>query len=219
MANNNIRIAYFSMEISLQSGMPTYAGGLGILAGDTLRSAADMNIPMVGVSLLPRRGYFRQQLGHDGWQQEAHVDWIIEDYLEEIESRTSVNIEGRTVIIRAWKYCLSGGGGDKVFVYFLDTNLPENSAFDRSLADFLYGGDSHYRLCQEVVLGIGGVRMLKVLGYNQLQRFHLNEGHASLLILELLEQKRKLDGDAQVEQMVRDLCAPVGGTLANEFRN
>ncbi len=206
MANNNIRIAYFSMEISLQSGMPTYAGGLGILAGDTLRSAADMNIPMVGVSLLPRRGYFRQQLGHDGWQQEAHVDWIIEDYLEEIESRTSVNIEGRTVIIRAWKYCLSGGGGDKVFVYFLDTNLPENSAFDRSLADFLYGGDSHYRLCQEVVLGIGGVRMLKVLGYNQLQRFHLNEGHASLLILELLEQKRKLDGDAQVEQMVRDLC-------------
>jgi len=206
LIDQNIRIAYFSMEIALHSSMPTYAGGLGILAGDTLHSAADMHVPMVGISLLPRRGYFQQQLSDDGWQTENSVSWTVEDYLQEVGPRTAISIEGREVHIRAWKYQLNSRNQNSVDIYFLDTDLEENSDYDRSLAYFLYGGNSHYRLCQETVLGIGGVRMLAALGYSGLQRYHLNEGHASLLILELLEQKRRQNQGSDDPETVRDLC-------------
>jgi starch phosphorylase len=190
-------IAYFSMEIGLEEGIPTYSGGLGILAGDTVRSAADLNIPMVAVTLLHRKGYFYQSLDDTGLQHEEPVAWVVEDFVHEMPARTSVTIEGRTVHLRAWQYAVCGISGCTVPVYFLDADLPDNTAWDRTLTDVLYGGDAHYRLCQEVLLGIGGVRMLRALGYTNLMHFHMNEGHASLLTLELLdEQARRAGRDA-----------------------
>jgi len=189
--NEKCTIAYFSMEIGLDPAMPTYSGGLGVLAGDTIRSAADLKIPMVAVTLLHRKGYFLQRLGPDGEQREESAEWVIEDFLKEMLPRASVTIEGRAVHLRAWRYEVQGVSSYKVPVYFLDTDLPENSEWDRRLTDFLYGGDQHYRLCQEVVLGIGGVRMLRALGHDRIERFHMNEGHSSLLTLELLDEEAK----------------------------
>jgi glycogen phosphorylase len=182
-------IAYFSMEIALESAMPTYSGGLGVLAGDTIRSAADLHLPVVAVSLLHRAGHFHQRFDALGWQVEEPVHWNVEQFLTEMPARATLSIESRKLSMRCWKYQVQGVGGYFVPVYLLDTDLPENSDWDRKLTSVLYGGDSHYRLCQEVVLGIGGVRMLRALGYERLDRFHMNEGHASLLTLELLREE------------------------------
>ncbi len=190
-----VKIAYFSMEIGLETSIPTYSGGLGVLAGDTIRSAADLKVPMVAVTLLHRKGYFYQRLGEDGWQSEEPVEWVVDDFLSEIPKRVSVTIEGREIQLRSWKYEVVGLGGFRVPVYFLDSDLPENSDADRSLTHYLYGGDQRYRLCQEVILGIGGVRMLRALGYKSIERFHMNEGHASLLALELLDDETRLKGN------------------------
>ena len=188
----NPSIAYFSMEICLDEAIPTYSGGLGVLAGDTLRSAADLAAPMVAVTLLHRKGYFRQHLDANGAQSEEQVSWKPEDKLEELPARATVEIEGRTVAVRAWQFTVEGVGGHKIPVFLLDTSLPENSEFDRTLTDTLYGGDTHYRLCQEVVLGMGGAEILRALGHTALGSFHMNEGHSALLILTLLE--RQLEG-------------------------
>jgi starch phosphorylase len=185
------KIAYFSMEIAVNPGMPTYSGGLGMLAGDTIRSAADLKVPIVAVSLLHRKGYFYQRLDPNGWQREEPAEWVVEDFLIEMPERVSVVIEGRSVQIRAWKYLVTGIAGFEVPVYFLDTYLPENSESDKTLTHYLYGGDQRYRLCQEVILGTGGVRMLRALGYRDIGRFHMNEGHSSLLTLELLNEESK----------------------------
>lgn len=182
-------VAYFSMEIGIDPGMPTYAGGLGVLAGDTIRSAADLEIPLVAVTLLHRRGYFYQRLDEQGWQREEPVAWPINDYCYPLSQRIAVEIEGRTVQVGAWHIRVRGVTGGEVPVYLLDTDLPENDSWDRTLTDLLYGGDDRYRLCQEVVLGFGGYRLLQALGYTQIRRFHLNEGHAALLVLALLEEK------------------------------
>ncbi|HXV84102.1 MAG TPA: alpha-glucan family phosphorylase [Candidatus Binatia bacterium] len=187
-------IAYFSMEIGIEDGMPTYSGGLGVLAGDTIRAAADLKVPMVGMTLLHRKGYFYQRLDASGRQTAEPVDWVVEDFLTEMPQRTTIAIEGRKVMLRSWKYELSGNGDFKVPVYFLDADLPENSEWDRTLTHYLYGGDQHYRLCQEVILGIGGVKMLRALGYNQIERFHMNEGHSSLLAIELLDEAAQQSG-------------------------
>jgi starch phosphorylase len=192
------KIAYFSMEIALSECLPTYSGGLGILAGDTLRSAADQKLPMAAVSLLYRQGYFYQQIDASGWQTEEPVHWVVDDYLQELSPQVSVTIEGRTVQVRAWEFDVVGSSGFVVPVYLLDTDLPENSEWDRSLTHVLYGGDQHYRLCQEAILGIGGVRMLRALGHQKLQRYHMNEGHASLLVLELLDERVRAAGRSGV---------------------
>jgi starch phosphorylase len=184
-------VAYFSMEIALEAGLPTYSGGLGVLAGDTIRSAADLKVPMVAVTLLHRKGYFFQRLDATGWQTEEPAEWVVEDFLEEEPPRVTVRLEGRPVQIRAWKYEVKGVSDATVPVYLLDCDLPENTEWDRKLTHYLYGGDSWYRLCQETVLGIGGVRMLRALGYNSLTRFHMNEGHASLLTVELLYERAR----------------------------
>ena len=187
-------IAYFSMEIGIEDGMPTYSGGLGVLAGDTIRAAADLKVPMVAMTLLHRKGYFYQRLDSSGRQTEEPVDWVVGDFLIEMAPRSAVAIEERTVQLRSWKYEVSGNGGFTVPVYFLDADLPENSEWDRTLTHYLYGGDQHYRFCQEMILGIGGVRMLRALGYNQIQRFHMNEGHSSLLAIELLDEEAQKRG-------------------------
>ena len=182
-------VAYFSMEICLEAGMPTYSGGLGVLAGDTIRSAADLEVPMVAVSLLHRRGHFFQRLDARGRQSEEPVAWPVNDFAELIDEQATVDIEGRTVHVRAWQYRVKGESGHVVPVYLLDTDVSENQPWDRTLTDVLYGGDDHYRLCQEMVLGVGGFRLLRALGYKDIRRFHMNEGHAALLVLALGEEK------------------------------
>src|SRR5215208_94168 len=182
-------IAYFSMEICLEQALPTYSGGLGVLAGDTLRSAADLGLPMVGVTLVHRCGYFRQHLDQAGAQSESPAVWAPADRLEPAGATVTVEVEGRTVHVCAWKYVVRGAGGHEVPVYLLDTALPENTEWDRTLTDRLYGGDDFYRLCQEVVLGLGGAALLRALGYDQGICHHINEGHAALLTLGLLEQE------------------------------
>ncbi len=169
--------------------MPTYSGGLGVLAGDTIRSAADLEVPMVAVSLLHRRGHFFQRVDAHGRQSEEPVTWPIDDFAKLIDEQATVNIEGRTVHVRAWQYRVKGESGHVVPVYLLDTDVSENQPWDRTLTDVLYGGDDHYRLCQEMVLGVGGFRLLRALGYKDIRRFHMNEGYAALLVLALGEEK------------------------------
>ncbi|MCG3139108.1 MAG: Glycogen phosphorylase [Phycisphaerae bacterium] len=188
---NDRRIAYFSMEIGLNADVPTYSGGLGVLAGDTIRSAADLRVPMVAVTLLHKKGYFHQKLDENGWQHEEPVEWVVSDFLTHTGVGTTVNISGREVQLEAWKYDVPGYTGATVPVYFLSSDLPDNSDWDRRLTDRLYGGDLYYRLCQEVILGIGGLRMLRALGYQNIERFHMNEGHAAFLALELLGEEVK----------------------------
>lgn len=183
------RVAYFSMEIALEQALPTYSGGLGVLAGDTLRSAADLALPVVGVTLAHRRGYFRQHLDSHGNQSESPSEWFPETSLPEAPARVRVQVEGREVHIRAWRYTVRGVSHHEVPVYLLDTNLPENAEADRALTDTLYGGDPRYRLCQEVVLGMGGAALLAKLYPGAPLQHHINEGHASLLILSLLERR------------------------------
>ncbi len=180
------QVAYFSMEIAIRPSMPTYSGGLGVLAGDTLRSAADLSVPLVAFSLIHRKGYFQQHLDGTGVQSEEVQPWNPSDYCTEEPARVTIAIEGRTVTVRAWRYDMEGRFGHIVPIYLLDTDLEENSGWDRGLTDHLYGGDTNYRLQQEIVLGMGGVRMAKALGL-RVNVFHMNEGHAALLTQALLE--------------------------------
>jgi starch phosphorylase len=203
-------VAYFSMEIALDPNMPTYSGGLGMLAGDTLRSAADLGAPLAAVTLVYRKGYFRQYLDAQGNQTEQPQQWEPERSLKEAEGRVVVEIEGRQVTIRAFEYDVRGVDGDVVPVYLLDTNLPENSEQDRQLTDSLYGGDDRYRLAQEVVLGIGGLTLLRKLGHDKIQAYHMNEGHSALLALGLLERRLDQSFAGRVKQLdldgIRRMC-------------
>jgi starch phosphorylase len=203
------KVAYFSMEIALSQGIPTYSGGLGVLAGDTLRSAADLGIPVVAVTLVYRKGYFRQQLDGLGNQSEQPQEWSPEQTLEEIPGRVTVTVEGRPVTIRAWKYTMHGYNGAMVPVYLLDTDVSGNSPWDRAITDSLYGGDQRYRLCQEAVLGIGGLELLRKLDM-VIDDYHMNEGHSALLALSLMERRLAQSFAGRVKQLdidgVRRMC-------------
>ncbi|MEM1555869.1 MAG: alpha-glucan family phosphorylase [Candidatus Bathyarchaeia archaeon] len=193
------KIAYFSMEIALSNNMHTYSGGLGVLAGDVVRTSADLKIPLVAVTLVSRKGYFRQEFTPDGRQIELPDPWNPEEMLEPLPNIVTVQVEGRDVRVKAWRYNVRGATGGVVSVYFLDTDVDGNSPEDREITSYLYGGDERYRLKQEIVLGIGGVRMLENLGIN-IRKYHMNEGHSSLLAVELL---RKYDLDVN---RVRSMC-------------
>lgn len=193
------KIAYFTMEVALSNNMRTYSGGLGVLAGDVIRSSADLNIPLVAVTLISRKGYFRQELTMDGGQIEHPDIWNPSDFLQPLPEKISVEIEGREVRVKAWLYTVRGATGNVVPVYFLDTDVEGNLPEDREITSYLYGGDERYRLKQEIVLGVGGVRMLDKLGVD-VRKYHMNEGHSSLLALELL---RKYDMDIN---RVRSMC-------------
>ena len=186
-------VAYFSMEIALDPSLPTYSGGLGVLAGDTLRSAADTAADMVAVSLVHRRGYFRQHLDALGQQTESDVPWSPETTLPSAGEIISLTMQGREVRICAWRFDVVGIAGHIIPVFLLDTDVEGNEAWDRRLTDHLYGGDTHYRLCQETVLGLGGLKILEALGCRP-EVYHMNEGHASLLAIGLLEEHQA--GDA-----------------------
>ncbi|MFC5499356.1 alpha-glucan family phosphorylase [Caenimonas terrae] len=183
------RVAYFSMEIALDPAVPTYSGGLGVLAGDMLQSAADLAVALIGVTLVSRQGYFRQEIA-GGMQVERPEPWEPARFAEPVAAKVPLDMGGRRVWVGAWRYLVTSrsDGAPPVPVLLLDTDLPENAPEDRRLTDFLYGGDERYRLRQEMVLGIAGVRMLAALGV-QVTRYHLNEGHAALLALELLRMR------------------------------
>jgi starch phosphorylase len=206
------RVAYFSMEIALRNEIPTYAGGLGILAGDTVRSATDLDLPMVAVSLVSRAGYFRQEIDAHGRQLEHPANWDPVQWAKPLDAKIAVPIDGRTVWIGAWLYVLEGSMGGRQPVLLLDTNLDENSSEDREITHYLYGGDSVYRLKQEIVLGIGGVRLLQAVGFN-IRHFHMNEGHSALLSLELMRRytysvEEVRPGESLYDlPRVRDLCS------------
>ncbi len=199
------RIAWFSMEIAAEPDIPTYAGGLGVLAGDVLRACADLEVPVVAVSLLHRQGYFRQTLDRSGRQLEAPQPWDVGSRLELQVPAVSVPIGGRQVQLRAWRYDFIGLHGHRVPAFLLDAELEANAPADRRLTDLLYGGDDEYRLAQEIVLGVGGVRMLEALGYRGVLAYHLNEGHAALAPIELLRQQADRGGGWDPEP-VRKRC-------------
>jgi starch phosphorylase len=204
-------IAYFSMEIGVKNDIPTYSGGLGILAGDTIKAAADLNLPLVAVTLISHKGYFSQEIDSFGWQREKPTIWDPSLYMTLLPEKARVQIEGRDVYIQAWLYIVVSPTGGKVPILFLDTDLPENAPQDRGITDHLYGGDSLYRIKQEVVLGMGGVRMLQGLEFH-VKKYHMNEGHAALLALELLLRfKRDIESVWDERSIwdiarVRDLC-------------
>lgn len=191
------RVAYFSMEIALRSDIPTYAGGLGVLAGDTMRSAADLEVPMVAVTLVSRAGYFKQLLSAEGRQAEQPDGWAPQDRCMLTDAKVGVHLEGRRIWIQAWLYQLRGHHNGVIPVLLLDTDVEENGPQDRELTHHLYGGDDAYRLKQEAVLGIGGVRMLYALGF-KIRQYHLNEGHAALLALELARRAARADNGGDV---------------------
>ncbi|MBI5605534.1 MAG: alpha-glucan family phosphorylase [Deltaproteobacteria bacterium] len=198
------KISYFSMEIGIHSSIPTYSGGLGVLAGDTIKSGADLNLPMVAVTLITKKGYFRQELDSKGRQTEHPVLWDPVKSMTLLSPKVSVEIEGRRVLIQVWHYTVKSFTGGKVPVFFLDTDLEENAPEDREITSFLYGKDLPYRLKQEIVLGLGGARMLKKLGF-EIKKYHLNEGHASLLTLELLHNFQKPIEEVWDEKLVWDV--------------
>jgi glycogen phosphorylase len=206
------RVAYFTMEIALRVEIPTYAGGLGVLAGDTMRSATDLGMAMVGVSLVSRDGYFKQVIDAQGRQLEQPDTWDPKRWAKPLDAKIAVPIDGRTVWIGAWLYVMEGSMGGRQPVLLLDTDLDENSSEDRQITHYLYGGNSIYRLKQEIVLGIGGVRLLQAVGFN-IRHFHMNEGHSALLGLELMRRytyspDEVRPGESRFDiPLVRDLCS------------
>ena len=158
------RIAYFSMEIALRNEIPTYSGGLGVLAGDTVRAAADLELPLVAVTLASRAGYFRQEIDSQGRQIEHPDIWEPSRWATRLTAAVMLQIEGRDVWVSGWFYVPQGHMNGRIPVILLDTNLAENSEEDRAITDHLYGGDTAYRLKQEIVLGIGVVASLRVSG-------------------------------------------------------
>ena len=211
------RIAYFSMEIALSKQLPTYSGGLGMLAGDTLRSAADTGAEMVAVSLVHRRGYFQQHLDAAGQQTETDVPWSPDTTLPSAGKTITLTMQGRELTVRAWRFDVVGVTGHVIPVFLLDTDVEGNDPWDRQLTDHLYGGDTYYRLCQETVLGLGGIHLLHALGC-QPEVCHMNEGHAALLTVGLLEdrlgnvpltQATESDAEAVKQQCVFTTHTPV----------
>ncbi len=208
--NSENPVAYFCAEYGVHNSLPNYSGGLGILAGDHLKSASDLNVPLVAVGLLYRYGYFRQKIAHDGWQQEKYLDVFqselaLKPVMDENGERifVSVKIRGRKAYAQAWLAQIG-----RIKLYLLDTNLPQNSDVDRLITGHLYGGDAETRIVQEKILGIGGVRLLRKLRI-QPSVFHLNEGHSAFLTLELarefLEENSELSFIDAVSY-VRDKC-------------
>lgn len=206
------RIAYFSMEIAIANEIPSYAGGLGILAGDTIRSAADLELPMVAISLVSRAGYFKQEIDSAGHQLEHPDPWDPGQWASPLNAKVAVNIEGRLVWVSGWLYILTGHMSGRQPVILLDTDLDENNDKDRHLTHHLYGDGELYRLKQEIILGIGGMRMLMALGFN-VRQYHLNEGHSALLVLELLRRNAYPPEDVRPGESpydiprVREMCA------------
>lgn len=199
-------IAYFSMEIAISEAMPTYSGGLGVLAGDTLKSFADLGMDVVSVTLLSEKGYFYQKLDNTGYQHEEENHWSIDDFMKKLDIEVEIQLGNRTIYVTAWEYFLTGVKGKRNKIIFLDTNLEKNNEEDRKLTSYLYGGDLDYRLKQEIILGLGGVRILRKLGHKP-KKFHMNEGHAAFLTLELYNELIDVKDIDERIRTVREKCS------------
>jgi starch phosphorylase len=193
------KVAYFSMEIGVDSNVPTYSGGLGVLAGDVIRSSADLRLPLIAVTLLSKKGYLKQKITSDGRQLEYPEEWEPSKFMKPLPETATIKISGRSVKVGAWVYEQESLTGGAIPVLFLTTDVEGNTPEDRGITDSLYGGDEAYRLKQEIVLGIGGLRILDALNIN-IKKYHMNEGHSSLLTLELLKRNDLL------ADKVKSLC-------------
>lgn len=197
----SVPVAYFSMEIAIDSALPTYSGGLGVLAGDTIRAAADLGVPMTAVTLLHRKGYVNQTISPQGDQLESPEQWNPEELLTRCAPIVDVPVQGRIIRVRAWKRIVVGVTGHQVPILFLDTDVEENAPEDKRITDSLYGGDHGLRLLQELVLGVGGARVLRALGYPANTIHHMNEGHAAFLLLDKIPEPGVADFDERVNAL------------------
>lgn len=200
MTPSSYKIAYFSAEIGLTASLPTYSGGLGVLAGDHIKAAADAELPLCAVSLLYKEGYCRQRVDEEGVQTETYPRFDPKPLLKKIPIVLDLPLRGRRVKIHAWQYIHKGITGHEIPVFLLDTDVKENIHKDRIITLRLYSGDKNHRILQEAILGFGGVRLLEEIGISHIETYHMNEGHSSFLVLELL---RKFSGD---ESAVRKRC-------------
>jgi len=180
VSEDGYRIAYFSAEIGLTASLPTYSGGLGILAGDHIKAAADARVPMCAVTLLYKEGYCRQRVDEEGVQTETFPRFDPNPFLEELPVPISLTLQGRKVRIRAWKYLHTGISGHEVPVFLLDSDVEDNEPEDRIITLRLYSGDKDHRILQESILGFGGLRLLEELGMTEIETYHMNEGHSLL---------------------------------------
>jgi glycogen phosphorylase len=185
---STVQTVYFTMEIGLEASMPTYAGGLGMLAADIMRSSADIELSVACITMGWEHGYLRQHIRADGTQEYNQIDWNKSEYLQKLPQEVVVQVQGRDVHVGCWLYTIVGQTTSEVPVFFLDTNLPQNSQYDKTITQQLYGGDGTMRLAQEIVLGIGGIKMLRALDVHNVHTYHMNEGHAAFLTLELLKE-------------------------------
>ena len=202
-------VAYFCAEFGVHNSLPLYSGGLGILAGDHLKSASDLQLPLIAIGLLYRYGYFVQRLRTDGWQEEHYGETfpselpiqLVRDH-DGSPLQVEVLIRERNVLAQVWRAEVG-----RVSLYLLDTNIPENVETDRWVTGHLYGGDRETRIVQEMLLGIGGVRLLRTLGIKP-HVFHLNEGHSAFLTLELAREVIQTEGRSMAEatERVRAQC-------------
>ena len=193
LEDNDQKIAYFSMEIALSGDLPIYSGGLGVLSGDTLRSAADLEVPIVGVTLTYNAGYFYQQIAPNGSQVEKGMEWDFGADFIKLEKRVILELQDKKIKVEAWKYNIVGRTGHVIPVILLDTDLPENEPWQRNLTHMLYDADRFQRIVQEMILGICGYKMLEELGYDSITTYHLNEGHAAFLIFELIKKYKTIE--------------------------
>ncbi len=200
MIKENIEIAYFSAEIGLSVDLPTYSGGLGVLAGDHIKASADAGLPMLGISLLYKEGYFKQSIDKNGNQNESYPRFKIGPDLSPLNDKFCIRVRSRDVWIQAYEYLYRSKSGHIIPIYFLDTDLDENLDEDRLITLRLYSGDKDHRVLQESILGFGGISFLETLGYSGINKYHMNEGHSSFLTLALL---KKYNGD---EEKVRSMC-------------
>ncbi len=201
------KIAYFSMEIAIDNAIKSYSGGLGVLSGDTLKSAADLKIPLLGITLLNNQGYFKQIINKKGEQIEKTDKYNYRNLKKQV-AHTYIYIGKDKVKLRAWEYKIKGCTGHIVPVYFLDTDIEGNKPEYRRLTGTLYGGDKKYRLMQEIILGRGGIKLLPILGYKNITKYHLNEGHAALSTIELLSQYKNHTFDLnqkKYEQIIEEI--------------
>lgn len=195
------KVAYFSMEIALENDIKTYSGGLGVLAGDTLRSAADLALPMVGVTLLSDLGYFKQKITSKG-QEELKSNYNLSK-LKKLPNRVKVKIGKDDVWVGVWEYFVKGRSKYPVPVYLLDTNFSENLPKYASLTGQLYGPGKDYRLMQEIILGRAGVKILQSLGHKHIRKIHINEGHGSLAAIELFLGSKEKTVKGRIEDVRR----------------
>ncbi len=210
-------VAYISMEIGMDSNLPTYSGGLGVLSGDTIRSAADLELPMVAVCLCYSSGYFYQLFNEHGEQKEKEMSWTFSYEFDRVAKPITMKIEDKDIMVSAWLYRVIGQSGHIIPVYLLTTDVDGNEPWMKGMTAALYDSTSRWnRIVQEMILGIGGVRLLRSLRYNNINTFHLNEGHGSFSTLELYRELGDIEKVKQKVAFTTHTPVPAGHDRFNQ---